>query len=83
MEPTITTEVVREFHWVWGYCRGLVPIVAISIAFTATLEIVFRFILLARRKKRIEKMLDKKYEELTQNQEKVFWEYLRKKINGL
>ena len=80
MSEPMVVEVHREISYLWGYCRGLLPVIAISIAFTATIEIVFRFILLGRRRRKIEKMLEQKYGELAEKEEEVFWRFLRKKL---
>jgi len=78
--PAITVEVQKSVSYLWGTCRAFLPVIAISIAFTAVIEIVFRFILLGRRRRKIEKILEKKYNELEMEQEKVFWDYLRKRV---
>ena len=73
-------EVQKTVSYLWGACSAFLPVIAISIAFIATIEIVFRFILLGRRRRKIEKMLEQKYGELAEKEEEVFWRFLRKKV---
>ena len=79
-------EIERSVSYLWGSCRALLPVISISIAFTATIEIIFRFILLRRNEKRAMKRIEERFEkfnrELTEEQEKVFWAFLKRKVNS-
>ena len=79
-EIVSAVEIHREISFWWGQCSAFLPVIFISIAFTATIEIVFRVFLLGRRRRKIENMLQKKYGELAEKEEEVFWRFLRKKV---
>ena len=86
MSEPITVEVYRQVSYLWGSCRALLPVISVSIAFTATIEIVFRFFLLRRNEKRAMKRIEERFEKLkhdiTEDQERVFWTFLKAKIKS-
>ena len=84
MQELVSIEMPRELSYLWGSCRAFLPVISISIAFTATIEIVFRFFLLRRREKHAMKRLKEHYEKLNQelakNDDETFWKILRRKV---
>ena len=86
MQELVSIEMPRELSYLWGSCRAFLPVISISIAFTAVIEIVFRFFLLRRKEKRAMKRLEERFEKLkhdiTEDQEKVFWTFLKAKIKS-
>ena len=79
VEP-ISVEIQEGVHYLWGKCSGFLPIIFVSIAFIISIEIVFKFIILARKKKRLAQAFEQKLEDLKKEQEKVYWEYLKRKV---
>ena len=87
-EATISykSEPVIETYQVWGWCDGT-TVLTVTIALAVTIEIILKFVFWNKRKKRFEKAMDEKFEELKRDREyldkeydEVFWKYLRDKI---
>lgn len=84
--PTQHIEYSGYKEILWSSCKDVVPVLVIGLTLAVTIEVVVKFFLLGRRKKKIEKMIEEKMSELKE-QEKLtddaFWEYVRSKLNGL
>ena len=79
LEITPICETRTEIQYLFG--EQTLPILAITITLIITIEIVLRFFLLGRRRKRIERAIEKRFEELNIEEEKVFFRFLKRKMS--